>query len=121
MTDLTADHGPGTVYLICLSEPFTGRQRAPGRQPQVIRHYIGLAPVTLDKRMAAHRAGNGARMIQVITAAGIGWQLARTWPPAPGLERTLKKRKNARKLCPICAPDDWARRGAPKRSEGEPS
>jgi len=104
MTGLTADHGPGTVYLLCFSEPFTGTPAKAGNKPQVVQHYIGIAPVSLARRLAAHRSGNGARLISVISAAGIGWELARTWPPAPGLERKLKKRKKARKLCPRCTP-----------------
>ena len=112
---LTADHGPGTVYMLCFSEPYTGTPARPGNKPQVVQHYLGLAPASLGRRLAAHRSGNGARLISVISAAGIGWELARTWPPAPGLERRLKKRKKARELCPRCTPGAglgrWPARG----------
>jgi predicted GIY-YIG superfamily endonuclease len=104
MTNLTADHGPGTCYLLHFTEPYAGTPARTGNKPQIVSHYLGLAPVSLGRRLAAHRSGNGARLIAVISAAGIGWELARTWPPAPGLERRLKKRKKARELCPICSP-----------------
>jgi len=121
MTAITADHGPGTVYLLCFSRPYTGTPSQPGKRPQVVSHYLGIAPVSLKARLAAHRAGNGARLIQVITAAGIGWELARTWPPAPGFERRLKNRKNARKMCPLCTPNAGIGRGNWKREKGTPS
>ena len=31
-------------------------------------------------RLAEHEAGRGARLLAVVRAAGIGWQLARPWP-----------------------------------------
>ena len=34
----------------------------------------------LDSRLEAHRAGHGTRLMAVVKAAGISWQLARTWP-----------------------------------------
>ena len=113
---LTADHGPGTVYLLHFTEPYTGTPARPGNKPQVVRHYLGVAPVSLDRRLAAHRSGNGARLIAVITAAGIGFELARTWPPEQGLERKLKRRKKARDMCPICRPNAGIGSGRWKRA-----
>ena len=85
--------GPGTCYLIHLDRPY-----------KHARHYLGHA-ADLDARLAAHRAGNGARLMAVITAAGIGWQLARTWPDTTeGTERALKDRHDSPALCPICSP-----------------
>ena len=53
--------------------------------------------------MAQHRAGNGARLMEVIKDAGIEWKLVRVWPGDRGLERRLKRRKNTpRRLCPVC-------------------
>ena len=113
---LTADHGPGTCYLLHFTEPYTGTPARPGNKAQTVQHYLGVAPVSLDRRLAAHRAGNGARLVAVITAAGGGFELARTWPPEPGLERKLKRRKKARKLCPVCSPGAGTGRGNWKRS-----
>lgn len=83
---------PGVVYLLHLSEPY-----------KHARHYIGHA-TDLDARIARHRAGDGARLIAVITAAGLSFELARTWPGGRDLERAIKRRKNAPRLCPLCTP-----------------
>ena len=56
----------------------------------------------LEARIATHRAGRGARLIEVVTAAGIGFVIARTWAGGRDLERRLKNRKNSPRLCPIC-------------------
>ena len=66
------------------------------------RHYLGFA-TDLAHRMAQHRAGTGARLMEVVKHAGIGWKLVRVWPGDRGLERLLKRRKNTpRRLCPVC-------------------
>lgn len=65
------------------------------------QHYIGVTD-DLDARMAEHRAGRGARLMEVITSLGIPWQIARTWESDRKFERRLKKQKNAPRLCPIC-------------------
>lgn len=65
-------------------------------------HYLGWAQ-DVPKRLARHRSGQGARLIAVILAAGNDFVLARTWPGADkAMERKLKKRRNAKFLCPIC-------------------
>ncbi len=66
------------------------------------RHYLGFA-TDLAQRMAQHRAGSGARLMEVIRDAGIEWKLVRVWQGDRGLERRLKRRKNTpRRLCPVC-------------------
>jgi predicted GIY-YIG superfamily endonuclease len=67
------------------------------------QHYLGSAD-DLEARLACHRSGNGARLMEVINEHGIPWQLARTWPGDRTLERRLKRRKEGRRLCPICNP-----------------
>ena len=67
------------------------------------RHYTGWA-IDLNARLEAHRTGRGARLMQVITDAGITWQLARTWPGGRDLERAIKNRHNAPRICPLCSP-----------------
>lgn len=83
---------PATVYLIHFDSPYYHA-----------RHYIGYT-TDLARRLDDHRSGNGARLIEVITNAGITWRLARTWPDAGrDFERHLKRTyKNAPKLCPLC-------------------
>lgn len=79
-----------TVYLL----HFTRRYEHAG-------HYLGSTS-NLTQRLATHRAGAGARLIEVITAAGIGFTLARTWPGGRRRERQLKRQGGASRLCPIC-------------------
>ena len=79
------------IYLIHFGEAY---KRA--------RHYLGSTD-NLAERLKAHATGQGARLMEVITAAGISWAVARTWPGDRKLERKLKSRKNAPLLCPLCA------------------
>lgn len=65
-------------------------------------HYLGSAQ-DLQRRLAQHRSGNGARLIEVITEAGIGFTLVRTWKGGRDVEKRLKGWHNGRKLCPICS------------------
>lgn len=78
------------VYLLHFSE----RYKHAG-------HYLGFAE-DLEARLAKHRAGNGARLVEVITDAGLDFQLVRTWKGDRALERQLKRQKNGPRLCPIC-------------------
>ncbi|MGH8931164.1 MAG: hypothetical protein ACRDZO_11215 [Egibacteraceae bacterium] len=83
-------------------------------------HYTGYA-VDLGARLAAHRAGRGARLVEVITAAGIGFDLARVWPDADrGKERRLKRSSGASRYCPSARPTrphrNRNRRPSPTRS-----
>jgi hypothetical protein len=88
----STDPAPGTVYLIHFDIAY-----------KHARHYLGW---TLDllARLQAHRDGRGARLMEVITGAGITWQLARTWPGGRDRERAIKNRHEAPRLCPICTP-----------------
>jgi predicted GIY-YIG superfamily endonuclease len=97
---MTARQAPqGTVYLLCFGDH-------PYRHA---KHYLGFT-TDLDARLAAHAAGRGARLLEVITAAGITFTLARTWQGTRSLERKLKNQHNSCRLCPIC---QAARRAAP--------
>jgi predicted GIY-YIG superfamily endonuclease len=96
-------HPLGTVYLF----HFDQRYEHAG-------HYTGWAE-DLDHRVAEHQAGRGARLIEVITQAGIGFRLARTWPGVTrARERQLKRQGGASRHCPICQEDRKAR-GLPRR------
>jgi predicted GIY-YIG superfamily endonuclease len=78
------------VYLLHFDRPY-----------RHARHYMGTAQ-HLDERLARHRSRQGARLMEVVTAAGISFVLARTWEGSRELERRLKKRKEGPRLCPIC-------------------
>jgi hypothetical protein len=85
----------GHVYLLHFDRPY-----------KHARHYLGYTSKSLRERLERHRAGAGARLIEVITDAGITFEVARRWSGNRALERRLKNRHNAALLCPIC------RRGA---------
>jgi predicted GIY-YIG superfamily endonuclease len=96
-------HPSGTVYLL----HFDQRYEHAG-------HYTGWAE-DLDRRLAEHLGGRAARLIEVITQAGIGFRLARTWPGVTrARERQLKRQGGASRYCPICQEDRKAR-GLPRR------
>lgn len=65
------------------------------------RHYLGYAN-DIEARLAEHRAGRGARLIEVIVQAGIDFRVARTWDGDRTLERRLKRRHASPRLCPLC-------------------
>lgn len=68
------------------------------------RHYLGYAS-DLNKRLALHQAGQGARLTQVAKERGITWQLVRIWKNATRTdERRLKNKKCGPRLCPLCHP-----------------
>ena len=70
------------------------------------RHYIGWTTENgLDDRLEDHRNGRGARLMEVITQAGIGFILARTWSGDRKLERRLKDSWHGPAVCPICNPE----------------
>jgi hypothetical protein len=86
-------------------------------------HYTGHAD-DFNNRVAEQASGDrrAARLVQVITQAGIGFRLARTWPGASkAYERQLKNSGGASRYCPICQEERAARgqlRRAP-RGRGE--
>lgn len=70
-------------------------------------HYLG-STCCLDARLYAHEHGYGARLMEVVTEAGITWSLARLWPcetyeEMRQLERKLKQ-QHSPVLCPECNP-----------------
>ena len=93
-----AAKNPGTVYLIHFERPYKAKTGAMKKQAQ---HYIGWAK-NLEARIAEHRASRGARLIEVINADGIHWDVVQTWTGDRKLERQLKNRKKSRCFCPAC-------------------
>jgi hypothetical protein len=67
------------------------------------RHYLGSTR-DLDRRIAAHRDGQGARLMEVVAVLGIEFEVARTWTGGRDLERKLKNQHHGPRLCPICTP-----------------
>jgi hypothetical protein len=67
------------------------------------RHYVGWTD-DLPARLAAHEAGRGARLVAVIIAAGIEFEVARTVTGDRKLERAIKNAGGAVRYCPVCTP-----------------
>lgn len=71
-------------------------------------HYMGFVDgsvASLRSRLKRHRAGFGARLLEVITRAGITFQLARVWRGEGAdrnEERRMKKGNHVEQYCPIC-------------------
>lgn len=83
----------GTVYLLHFERPYPA-----GRKPQ---HYIGWT-VDLAARVTEHRQGRGGKLVDVMRLAGIGFEVARTWPGGRELERRLKRWHKIKDACPLC-------------------
>ncbi len=79
----------GTVYLLHFDQPY-----------RHARHYVGWTQ-NLPERLERHRDGKGARLLEVLADAGIGWAVARTWQGTRALERAKKGSGKAR-FCPVC-------------------
>lgn len=92
-----------TIYLLHFNQPYFHA-----------RHYLGSTD-DLTRRLAEHRSGQGSKLIAAAMAAGISFQLVRTWPGDRSQERQLHNRKNSPKLCPICAGTDEGVRCLPER------
>lgn len=99
----------GTVYLIHFDRPY-----------KHAKHYVGWAK-SLEARIAHHRNGTGARLLQVLNEAGIGWEVVRTWPNTTReFERHLKDTRHVSHYCPRDQPERAAaRREARKEKEME--
>ena len=94
----------GTVYLLHFNQLYMPYPDAP--PICCAGHYTGFAdggPAGLRRRLAKHGTWEGARLMLVITRAGISWRLARIWwPGTRDLERRLKIQGGASRRCPLC-------------------
>lgn len=92
----------GVVYLLHFERPYAHAA-----------HYTGWS-TNLTARLAEHEAGHGARLLAVVREAGIGWQLARTWPGTRDTERALKRQGGAARRCPLCGIHPRSSQGGPR-------
>lgn len=85
------------VYLIHFKESISPDKKC--------QHYIGFAN-DVEARISYHRKGRSkVRLFEVAKERGITFEVVRIWPDGDrDFERKLKKRKNHKKLCPICTP-----------------
>lgn len=86
----------GVVYLLHFHERL-------GTEKHSIQHYLGFTP-DLDARIEKHRAGQGARVTEVLKERGIGFDVAAVWPGNRQIENALKLH-SATRICPQCTPD----------------
>ena len=87
--------GPVT-YLIHLD------RRLGSRHPNgSAGHYLGTT-IDLDRRLATHREGRGARILAAANVRGIAYDVVRVWPGGREVERQLKRLRNSPRLCPRC-------------------
>jgi hypothetical protein len=84
-------------YLVHLDQPL-GSAHPLGRA----RHYLGTT-INLDRRLAQHRDGTGARILAAAVQRGIGFDVVRTWDGGRDVERQLKAQHNPRRMCPRCS------------------
>src|SRR5215470_14858708 len=63
-------------------------------------HYIGSS-TDLYRRIQEHRAGHGARLMQVVHEKEIPWVIANVFVGGKKLERQIKNRHRTRDLCSI--------------------
>ncbi len=94
----------GTVYLLHFDQPY-----------KHARHYVGWTARNVGRRLAEHAAGHGARLLEVVRAAGIGWQLARMWPGGRDRERQIKRQGGHARHCPLCGVKP---RSLPRNADG---
>src|SRR5215216_2264955 len=87
------------VYLVHL-ETKLGNPTSPHG---MAGHYLGTT-VDLNRRLAQHRDGTGARMLAAANRLGISYDVVRTWPGGRDVERQLKRQRNAPRLYPTCVP-----------------
>ena len=83
----------GYVYLLHFNKPISDNHTC--------QHYTGWAE-DLDRRLACHRSGNGARLTEVASDLGIDFELVRAWKGSRTDERRLKNAKCAPRFCPYC-------------------
>jgi hypothetical protein len=80
------------VYLICFEERF-----------HHAKHYLGFVESNLEQRLERHRKGIGSKLLKAVNAAGIKWEVVKTWPDGDrNFERKLKNRGSHCRICPIC-------------------
>ena len=87
-----------TVYLLHFLAPIGN----PSNPRAMAQHYLGAD--LSGQRISVQAVGghDAARIVAHVQREGIGFVVARTWPGSRALERELKRRKNAPKLCPVC-------------------
>jgi predicted GIY-YIG superfamily endonuclease len=80
----------GVIYLLHFERPY-----------RHARHYSGWTADLID-RLWQHAQGHGARLMTVISEAGIGFTLVRVREGTRSTERSIKNAGGAVRYCPVC-------------------
>jgi hypothetical protein len=86
------------VYLLHLDRPLGN----PANRTGQANHYLGSAWDVAARQLAETSSSCDVKMLQAAQRAGIGWRVVRVWPGDRKLERRLKDRGGASRLCPAC-------------------
>jgi hypothetical protein len=97
LTGPASSTGAGFVYLIHFTEPIGDLANPYGQA----RHYLGWSS-TPERRLAAHRAARGSRIMAEVERRGIPWLVVGTWEGPRSLERAAKRQRNAWRWCDVC-------------------
>jgi hypothetical protein len=90
-----------SCHLTCdKRRPYPTRARTNCRQ---VQHWTD----DLLHRLDRHAAGRGARLVEVIWRAGIGFTLVRLCEGTRRTERAIKNDGGAVRYCPACTPHPW--------------
>jgi hypothetical protein len=85
-----------SCHLTCDKRPLApGKTRTNCRQ---VQHWTA----DLLDRLDTHASGHGARLLEVITQAGIGFTLIRVCEGTRTTERAIKNAGGAVRYCPAC-------------------
>ena len=98
LTSTGSSTGAGYVYMVHLLDVLGNQANRTGG---MARHYTGWS-ATPERRLAAHRAAQGSRIMAAVEERGIPWIVVGTWPGPRSLERALKRQKNAWRWCVVC-------------------
>lgn len=87
------------IYLLHFSAPL-------GTKKHQAQHYLGWvkgSKKNVQERLQEHRSGSGARITAACNQRQIPYDLVQCFPGDRSLERRIKRRKNLKRLCPICS------------------
>ena len=80
----------GVIYMLHFHQPYKHAM-----------HYVGWTEDLLH-RLDRHASGTGARLVEVIWQAGIGFTLVRICEGTRHTERAIKHAGGATRYCPAC-------------------
>lgn len=93
----------GTVYLLHFIDA-AGNHAKHGHAG----HYVGFTE-NLPQRLATHRSGRGARLLQVVLEDGLSFVVVRLWTGVTEAEeQRVKNLGGAARCCPVCNPGTTA-------------